>query len=435
MARARRGVGAGMTRPAPGHLGPQAQVIQGILVPNAVIDPPTFFANTRRQRFTQAAVSSWNGIGGADQFSLRQAGIIAAVDIRLYGSLVVTLNGGTCATTSRWPYGILKRGKLSANNISQLMNCGGWFYKARELARTPGLTDRGVTRGSGGASPGTQINQGTLSLDNESWGVGQNVTAIPGGTYTVDLTFRMPVAWDLELLGGALFAQTSATDLAFELDYALASDLFVLTGSATAVLSLTYAVDGVVFTIPRGPGGEVVLPDLSVFHTFVQSNATGLGQTENEVDLAGQGVGKQLLACYFDFWTGATSPGSPLVLNDTNYGAMSWGYGGNQRPEKFPGGTGMAYENERTYGSALSVQGIGCWDWASHWAFRDSIDMGSATQIALFTTLQALPSTYQLFEYAQEIIVPGTAAGTSVGNADAYAPAAGYPGNAYQPIG
>lgn len=388
-----------------------SQVIQGILTPNAVVDPPAFFANTRRQRFTQAPSSSFNGLGGVDQFSLRQSGIIAAVDIRLAGTLTVTPGSGTVATTSRWPYGVLKRGKLSANNIAQLQNAGGWYFKAREFARTPGLTDRGVIRGSGSSSPGTQIQQGTLSLANESWGVGQNVSAIASGSYAVDITMRMPVAWDMELLGGALFAQTSATDLAFELDYATLADLFTLTGNAAVSLSLTYTVDGIVFDIPRGPNGEVVLPDLSVFHTFVQTNKAGLGQTENEIVLSGQGVGKQLLATYWAWWQGSASPGSPWVLNDTNYGALSWGYGGNQRPEKFPGGSGMAYENERNYGTWLANQGIGVWDWATFWAFRDSIDMGSATNIALYVTANNLPSSFQQFEYAQEIIVPGAAAG------------------------
>jgi hypothetical protein len=386
--------------------------VQGIEVPKAVVDPKSFFANARRQRFTQASSGAFNGLGGADTFSLKQSGIIGAIDVRLFGSVVVAIGTGTVASTSRWPYGLLKRAKVSANNMSNLVNAGGRFLKARELARNPGLTDRGVTRGIGAASPGTQVPQGTMSLNNEAWGIGQNVSAVPTATYNFDISVRLPIAFDLELLGGALFAQTSATDLIVELDYETLANLFTLTGNAAVTVNCAYFVDGVFFNIPRGPGGEIVLPDLSVFHTFVQSNNTTLATgVLTDVLLSGQGVGKQLLAVFWSLF-GNGNNNTPFPVTDTNFGQLDWAYGGLEVPEIYPGGSTLAKENERNYGSDLAtLQGIGVFDWANHWAFRDSIDMGSATQLRMQIQAQQALTNGNL-EYAQEVIVPGTAAGT-----------------------
>ena len=137
---------------------------------------------------------------------------IAGIMVQFTGSLVVTLGGGTCATTGRWPYDLARAVRMSANGQSNLINVHGGKLKAREIMARGDLTDRGVVRGIGGASPGTQVQQGTLSLNNENWGVGQNVTAIPGAptTYPVNLEWYIPVAFDDLTLVGAIFAQTSA---------------------------------------------------------------------------------------------------------------------------------------------------------------------------------------------------------------------------------
>jgi hypothetical protein len=383
----------------------QEMTVQGILVPKAVVDPKTFFANVRRQRFSELSQTAMAGLGASDPFSLKQSGIVGAIDFQFSGNVVVTPGTGTVSSTPLWPYGLLRRFTLSANNMSNLINASGWMMRARELARVPGLTDRGVLR----SVNGVQVQQGTLSLESESWGFGQNQTDIPSGTYDVEFSIRVPVAFDLELLGGALFAQTSATDLACEAFYELQSNLFTLTGDAAIDFSdLQVSSDAIVFNIPRGPNGEVVLPDLSVFHTFIQSSLPNLGNTENEVTLSGQGVGKQLLMVMFQLW----NSGAPLVVNEENYGQLAWGYGGNTIPEQYASGQVLRHTNEEDYGSDFGAQGIGVFDWASHWAFRDSIDMGAATQIRLFVTpIPTLASGNNIIT-AQEIIVPGTAAGS-----------------------
>src|SRR6266581_2060862 len=85
--------------------------------------------------------------------SILQTGIISGLMIQFSGQVVVTLGGGTCATTGRWPYDLVRAARFSANGQSNLINCHGSVLKAREIMARGDLTDRGVIRGVGGASP------------------------------------------------------------------------------------------------------------------------------------------------------------------------------------------------------------------------------------------------------------------------------------------
>jgi hypothetical protein len=382
--------------------------MQGILVPESSVNPEAFFAATRRNTFQQKG-GTYAGLGQSDQIKVLEVGIISGLNIKFSGSLVVTLGGGTCATTARWPYDLIKAARLSANGQSNLINCSGWKLKQRDIMGRGDLSDRGVARGIGGASPGTSRTQGTLSLANEDWGVGQNVTAIPSATYAVELEWFVPVAFDQLNLLGAIFAQTSSTDLVLTLDWATSADLFVLTGAATAVLTGTFIVEGTSYSIPQAPNGDVIVPDLSVFHSVIQTRYTALQVGENEVRLSGQGVGRQLLRVWWQLWNGSTP--APLPINTTNFGRIGWRYGGNDTPEIFADGKSLSYMNERTFNSDLSTYaGVGVLDWCHENAFRDSIDEGAATELRLLVNVQAgVTLTSPALEYVQETAFAGAA--------------------------
>src|SRR4051794_31462839 len=98
------------------------QVMQGIEVPATSVNPQAFFRATRRLSF-QMKGGSYAGLGNTDNVPILQTGIISGVTIRFIGSLVVTLGGGTCATTKRWPYDLIRAVRLSANAQSNLVNC------------------------------------------------------------------------------------------------------------------------------------------------------------------------------------------------------------------------------------------------------------------------------------------------------------------------
>jgi hypothetical protein len=385
--------------------------MQGIDVPQTSVNANAFYANTRRKRFSEKSISQFAGLGSSDQFSIKQSGIIAALDIHLTASMVVTLNGGTVATTPRWPYDIIQRLVLTANGTTNLVACSGAKLAAYRFIQNAATSDRGVTRGIGGASPGTQVNQGTLSLNSESWGVGSNVTAIAGGTYDVELYFRVPLAADLVKLLGAVFGQTQATSLNVELDYAPQSSLFTTTGSPTIVFNnASILCEGIVFSIPYGPDGNIVIPNLSAYHKFIQYNDYSVGAGLYGSTLVGQGVGQLLERVLFQLWNGATS--APVPITSANYGQMGWMYGGDQMPEAFnsngvQAGHMLRFWEEELYNVDMGALGFGCMDFASQWLMRDAVDESTATNLQLMITPLVAISSPRL-EVVQETISAGS---------------------------
>jgi hypothetical protein len=262
-----------------------------------------------------------------------------------------------------------------------------------------------VSQGIGGASPGTATLQGTQSMASESWGVGQNVTAIPSAVYDVELHYIVPIAWDQVKLLGAIFAQTASTQLEIDVDWAPVTSLFTLTGSATATQAFSVYIEPIAFSIPE-VGGSIVVPDLSVFHSFIQSNDTTLGSNvESEINLQGQGVGRQLMRVFWQAWNGG-SPQAPLALTAANFpGNLGWRYGGNDTPEVYADGRVMRMQNEKLYSTDIGALGFAAFDFASQWAFRDSVDEGSATNLRLVINAAAL--TTPVLEIVQETIFAG----------------------------
>jgi hypothetical protein len=393
-----------MTAPAP------TQIMQGIEVPTSSVNPKQFFAQTRRLNVLQKNLGAFAGLGNSDTISILQTGVLGGLMIQLTGS-IVTSGTGTTATTGRWPYDLPKAVRFSANGQSNLINCHGGKLKAREIMHKGDLTDRGVVRGIGGASPGTQVNQGTMSLNTEAWGIGSNVTAIANGTYPFELEWFVPVAFDQMTLTGAIFAQTSATDLALSIDWAPLSDLFVFTGNNTAVFTGALNIFSTLYTIPQAANGQIIIPDLSTFHSLIESRATGIALGDNEIRLAGQGVGKQLLRLYGQIWNGTTL--APVPVNTTNYGNIQWKFGGQDIPETWNNGNAHAHVVEKLFDCDLAtLQGIWCHDFASENAFRDSVDEATATELRFLVNLtnNVTLAGQSAIEYVQETASIGSAA-------------------------
>jgi hypothetical protein len=382
------------------------QVMQGIEVPASSLDPQAFFRLTRRLTITQKTFV-YAGLGLTDNVPILQTGIVSGLNIKFAGTLTTANGTGAVATTARWPYDLIRAARFSANAQSNLINVSGQKLKARDIMARGDLNDRSVPQGIGGASPGTTRTNGTLSLNNEAWGVGSNVSAIAPGAYPVELDWYVPVAFDNLNLLGAIFAQTSSTDLNLALDWAPSTDLFVLTGTATAVLTGTVVVAAVIYSIPLGPHGEVVVPDLSAFHSLIQVRTSTISNGLNEVRLAGQGVGRQLLRVFWQVYSGAVP--APLPVNAVNVGQIGWRFGGNDTPEVFTDGKSLAYFNERLFNNDLaSFAGIACLDFASENAFRDSIDEGTATELRILHEIpQAVGLVTPFMEYVQETVFAG----------------------------
>ena len=380
--------------------------VQGQQVPDAVVDPVSFAKATRRQTLNMKTLGSFAGFGGVDQFSLLQTGVLSALTVKLSGSLVIALNSsGTVGSTAKWPYDLLKNCKVSVNGQANLINCGGSDLKARDLMNTTELTDRGVPQTIGGS---TRYN-GSLSLNNEVWGVGQNTSSLSGGTYDVELEYQIPIAMDQVNLVGALFLQTSSTEVAIEFTWASVTDVFTVVSPATVALTAAVIVQGIVYTIPQGSKGEIIIPNLSAFHSMIRSRYPNPGNTLNEIKIVGQGAGRQLMRLWFRTFNGTV--GVPLSVNQTNYGQVGWRMGGNDTPEVWPDGHAAAYAAERLYGSDLGTYaGYAVLDFCSTFAIRDSIDEGTATELRfLMEILSGVSLTSPVTEYCKEEIFLGSA--------------------------
>lgn len=381
------------------------RTLQGIEVPAESVNPGAFFALTRRH--TQAESSrTYAGLGLPDSFELKKSDILAGIHIHFSGTLTVTLGGGTCATTLRWPYDLIKAVRFTANGQSNLINVSGLKLKAREVMRNTEFTDRGVSQSVSGST----VTQGTLSEASESWGVGSGQTGIAGAptNYTVELYWFVPIAEDPKDLAGAIFAQTSSMDLTLNIDWAPSTDLFVLTGAATAVLTGTVSVVTEKYSIPT-QNGTFVVPDLSIFHSMIQTRGTGLASGDNEVRLIGQGAGKTLLRVFYQVWNGAT-PQVPLTGTSANFGHQAWRYGSNETPEDFLDGRRMRQVLERIYNCDVAgVFGFLSHEFSVSNAFRDAVDMGQASELRLLVNLQAA-LTNPAIEYVQETVFSAGAA-------------------------
>lgn len=373
--------------------------MQGIAVPSESVRPAEFFARTRRRTFNEGN-QTWGGFGGQNTWELKKSDIIAVAVIRFTGSLVVTPGTGSVASTARWPYDMLKAVRFTANGASNVINASGLKLKVREYQKRGDANDRGVTQTIGGVS----VNQGTLSQSSESWGVGSNTSALTGGTFPVDLYWVVPIAEDEVDLSGAIFAATSSTDLTIQVDSETAANLFALTGNATVALTGNMQTTTIKYSIPIGSDGQIVVPDLSLFHSYIQSRTTQLGTGGNEVRLIGQGAGKTLLRTSFQTWNG--SPSAPLPMTDTNYGEIAWRYGSNETPDDYLSGSVLRQINERTYNTDIGkVWGFGTVDFAAENAFRDAVDMGTTSDLRLLATLQSgVTLNAAAFEYVQETI-------------------------------
>lgn len=373
--------------------------MQGIAVPSESVRPAEFFARTRRRTFNEGS-QTWNGFGGQNTWELKKSDIIAAAVVRFTGTLTTAKGTGTIATTSRWPYDMLKAVRFTANGASNVINASGLKLKLREFQKRGELTDKGIAQTVGGAT----VNSGTLSSGSESWGVGSNTTNLADGSYAVDLYWIVPIAEDEIDLSGAIFAATSSTDLTIQVDMETAANLFALTSNAAVTLTGTIQTTTIKYSIPLGSDGQIVVPDLSLFHSYIQSRTTQLGTGGNEVRLIGQGAGKTLLRTSFQVWNGTTP--APLKMSDTNFGEIAWRYGSNETPDDYLSGSVLRQINERMYNTDVGgVWGFGCIDFANENAFRDAVDMGTTSDLRLLATIQSGVSlTNSAFEYVQETI-------------------------------
>lgn len=373
-------------------LTPSAPLLQGQVAssPNIQQNPGLFYAATRRMRFSMRGLTAIAGLGSIDSTTLRQTGIVTSLEIRVTGTVVF---GGTIAGTSmsyEWPFNLIREITLSANGQSNLIKARGLSIRTLEFVMNPRLDDTGLAA----TFTSTAVTSGTLKLPCDDWGTSGVNALNPGatvaatGTYTVDLTFFVPVAADPVSLIGAVYAQSSATNLSCDLSWNVQASLLTLGGAATVAFALSFMITGRAFSIPQ-VNGQLVVPDLSQFHQVSEVRFGGFIQGVQEPLLSGTGTGRRLLRAMFNVY----SSGVPLAMNAANFSTVSWAYGGNDVPETYPNGTSLRAENIRVAGVDIGGNwGWGLWDFANQFALRDTIDEATTSDLRLQIGLVNAPT-------------------------------------------
>lgn len=377
--------------------------LQGVEAPPVDVNPQLFYLGTRRMKYSMRALTNITGLGSTDSTTLRQTGIVAGLEVRVTGNVVYggTITGTT--TSYDWPLNLVRNFTLSANGQSNLIKSRGITIRALEFVINPKIDDSGISKGFNGATAVT----GTLALPCDDWGTsaGNNLTpngtVAATGTYTVDLTYFLPVAADYITLVGSVYAQSSATNLTLDIDWNTQAALTTLGGAATFAQNLQYSVTGLVYSIPN-VGGKFIVPDLSMFHQLVDARIGGLAQGLNEPILAGTGVGRKLMRLIFQVYSGATP--APLAMTAANFSTVGWAYGGNDVPENYANGQSLRASNIRLSGVDLgALWGFGVWDYASQFALRDIVDEATTADLRVQVGLVNAP-TSGFVQVAQETL-------------------------------
>ncbi|MGH9042676.1 MAG: hypothetical protein ACRDZ3_20870 [Acidimicrobiia bacterium] len=174
-------------------VGTGSEILRTIPAQPFVPDPNAFFQQTSKTILTPR-VPPIPGPGAPVSLQLLQAGIVSKLQITFVGSLVVsTADATTIAST--WPYGLLNRFRLSANGQNDLFSCDGVDLHVLRYLLFPAFVNFVDD------FPGEVGAAGTVAV----------------GTHPLYLTWDVGVAADQTSLIGALYAQSSATNLTAEL--------------------------------------------------------------------------------------------------------------------------------------------------------------------------------------------------------------------------
>jgi hypothetical protein len=372
--------------------------IQGVASPNLVVDPQKFYAATRRMRFTARPLTAFAGIGSADQVQLRQTGIVAALEYRIAGNITFGGTIGTTTLTYEWPFNLIQEFRLAANGQSNLISARGLSLRALEFVTNSKLDDNGGPSITFGATAIGSGISGSYKIAGDDWGTlaatqlnpGANVPSV--GVFTVDLVWSIPVAADPVSLIGAIYAQSAATNLTLNVQYATQTQLFsAVGGAATIAYNLSSQVTAVAYSIPN-VNGQFVVPDLSQFHQLAEFRSPGLAQGLNQPLLPGTGVGRRLMRLIMNVYSGAIP--TPLAMTAANFATVGWAFGGNDLPESYDNGSQLRASNARLSGVDLGgLWGVGVWDFASQFALRDVIDEGTTSDLRILFSLIAAPTS------------------------------------------
>lgn len=306
-------------------VGVGAETLQNIPVQPYVQDPASFFQMTSKNILTPRAPAA-PGAGQSTSVQLLQSGVVSKLQITFVGTVVV--GGGAATTSDQWPYNLLKAFVLSANGQNNLWQCDGIDLAVLRYIRYPSFVER------------------TDVFPDVVGGGG----SVANGTYTLYLTWEVPIAMDDVSLVGSLYAQSSATNLTVTLTQANNSDLFSTIPGTIAVAG-TFYVQETLFQIPVDAQGKIIIPDLSRLHGFnaVDFPFTNVGEVRVPLIRSAGQLGRLLISARGSATNRLSAAAN--AASSKKLEALRIEYGGNQRPFVWDPATQLLALNNQWYGA------------------------------------------------------------------------------------
>lgn len=304
-------------------------------------DENTFAELTQRNDIQLNSTTLPGAVVGENvKFRVPNRGI--ASELRLHFDLSVVVSSYQTGLTARakWPQGLVKKLRVTANG-TDVINCSGSDLAALRQATT----------------------QNGDFADLESYTV-----SAADGTYDVDFVLAVPLATDQSTLMGAIFAETDDTYLEVDIQFESQSELFNAQGTTALAWTGTVRPTLTTFDVPKvntQQGMASIVPDLSIIHmlnshdVFINAN----GEQQAKVSRA-SGTLMRLFAQVFD--ASAYAGVDPLTV--ASYGFR---YGQNQQLRK-QSGRDMQFTNARAFRDILS-RGYVAWDLVADNSKRDTI--------------------------------------------------------------
>lgn len=345
-------------------VGTGSETLQSIPGLSFVVDPGMFFQLTSRQVNPIPGIAH-PGAGQSFTRQLPQVGIKSKLRITFNGTLVVAV--GPVTTGKDWPHNLLKNFKLSANGQNDLFNLSGVDLTVLRDLRYPAFVEGVQTFADvvgGGGAPGI-------------------------GTTNLYLSWEVPIAMDDVSLIGALFAQSSSTNLTAQVTVATNAELF--SGSpANATITGTWTIEETFFEVPFGDKGELIVPDLSRLHgvNAFDTPFTATGDAIAKL-IRSQGQLHRLLVRVdhnSSVLTASRSSADPSAAAARKLDAVRLEYGGNKRPYVYNPASALREANNQHYGGPCMYDFL-AFDFAKENPARDAILMQGVTELQCVPTI------------------------------------------------
>lgn len=328
-----------------------------------VVDPPSFFRNTRGKNWAPKTHTA-PGSGGVINDSLPNVGVLNGLRITFVGSLDVTMGTGSLATANRWPYGLIDWFSLTLNGKSDLFSVSGDFLHARRAVEFPGY----YAGDTADVIPGGVGAGNAISADSD-----------------VLLTWHVPIPANRQNMIASILAQAANTNLGYRIRQALTTDVLVITGDTTWTLTGTFTVEAETYSVPQAPDGGLIVPDVNRIHSINQYPAafSSVGTVERELTPENGA----LLRLFFQVAKAAPNASATdhwlLGEDDADeIDAVRLSFGAGETPYSYDPAHTLVARNIEAYQTRLPY-GWHCIDLAAENAERDAIHMMKVTDLTL----------------------------------------------------